>query len=974
MLWEIYDDIRQYIKMTFIPSMRNLFSSIRSFAGIFLVMTVLQLLLSVICIFGIENIKNQQTVLDNFQGQLAGISDAVQSTEGSFITSDEFKTALSSTSIFIGALVIWGVCALSVYAKVTFASADRDKYIWGMYITHGAKKKKVRAMLKNELYLPHLLAVAVSYPLAIYMCNAVMSDGGKTYSHSLLTLAVILLLSYVCIRLVVMYEGFVIRSMSCTELLREEDSPKSVCFPRRHSKLIRGFTSQRYGRNTFWRMRKYYVSLALIAAVPAVMWVCFQVSSTSEDLYLDSDIKEFSVSMRSPIDDTQLQHIALSELGKLDGVSDVSSVASYDAGEIYTHLLLDRQYYSSIADSPYYTTTYADNTAVICQNNIAFRQTVGVSIANVRKGTVSIIYPQDAPEYNLAEGSRIFFAISKLDGNIRTLDESATELLRTDLKEQYTYIELTVGEVLALPSASLSGKQFTNVTDTYFVLNNEDYEKITHRSLDSLSDSIDTESYSYETVLNSDASFNITLPKNKFTESLIKGNIADISGRINMNVTFETDGDRYEMSVMSRSFDYSYINSVSIMSDSVVINVTPYCVIELSTGVMTPTLLAIGTPDVPSSKRQYFASTCEGFTATNGSVTLNDSKLHLRRSSALNAAEIGVHTILSDKNIVDVSDKVKLEELYGDNLFKISCGDTYTPARLGYEFSSVNKGGAILVLPKNSHLSLSVGDKLRVAVTLENVSNLIENSEQLSRYDTLEDHMKNNAYDYVVVYIDDIIYSDTDSPELFLSEEDFSKVINKSAPYTSFDISISSGIESEDYSALREQISKWVSTSRSAPVISSTGEYLKFLLKKNANYQSVILLISTIIPLVVPFLWYYPLASLFDRRRNEIMVLRAMGKKKRTVRASFLHEGVLVSITAFLSVILMCAPAMLIFKTVCSLAKLPLEFEYKYLSLSTLAVAGAFSAVCAFISFWICYATTSSRKKTGKIRRKYGNS
>ena len=256
MFWEIANDIKRRVKMTIVPALRNLFSSTRSLIGLFLVMLIMQVLLSVICVFGIDNIKNQQAVLGEFEQVTETMAQTIKYQEGSFITSDSFKTAMSSSSVFVGALIIWGICAVSVYQKVMFASADRDKYIWGMYVTHGAKKKKIKGMLKSELYLPHAAATVLAYPISLILCSLFFAKQGRTFGFSFLTLIAIILLSYICIRLVVEYQCFLIRSMSCTQMLRNEDAPKSICFPRKFSKLIKGFSPIRYGSSAFLRMRK----------------------------------------------------------------------------------------------------------------------------------------------------------------------------------------------------------------------------------------------------------------------------------------------------------------------------------------------------------------------------------------------------------------------------------------------------------------------------------------------------------------------------------------------------------------------------------------------------------------------------------------------------------------------------------------------------------------------------------------------
>jgi ABC-type lipoprotein release transport system permease subunit len=151
-----------------------------------------------------------------------------------------------------------------------------------------------------------------------------------------------------------------------------------------------------------------------------------------------------------------------------------------------------------------------------------------------------------------------------------------------------------------------------------------------------------------------------------------------------------------------------------------------------------------------------------------------------------------------------------------------------------------------------------------------------------------------------------------------------------------------------------------------APEISSTGAYLEHLLRRHANYERLLVLISVIVPLIIPFIWYYPLVTLFDRRKTEVRVLEATGKKRRTIRGCFAVEGALVGASAFAAVLALCLPAMLIFKVLCFICKLPIEFSFGAIKMSTLLTAAAISASCALVSFGICYATTS----TGRIKKK----
>ncbi len=977
LLWEIANDIRKYVRMTVLPAMRSLFSSFRALAGIMLVMLVLQTLLSVICIFGVQNIKNAQTVLSEFKAELAGISDAVASAEGSFITSDAFKTALSSTSILIGALVIWGICAVTVYSKVSTSSAERDKYIWGMYITHGAKRRKIRGLLKNELYLPFLVSTAVAYPLSLWLLNRVSAAHGFVYSHSSLTLLLIILLSYICIRLVVAYQSLLIRSMTPTDMLVREDSPKSVSFPRRHGRLIRGFSPLRYASEAFIRMRKYYISLALIAAVPAVILVCFYVSSTSEDAYLDTKINEFSLTLPSGANEQEIKQITEKDIGSISGISQVESTAKFDASKIYTHILIDGSYYNSTDSSPLFTKTYAAGKINICIGNEQAERTLGCAYVP-KRGKIDIVYPYGSTEYNIPVGTVLHFAVSK-DGQTKLID---SDRLTKDLGENYTIVELEVASVNSLPRASLDKRGFTNITDTYFFLSPDDYKLITGRSQESFLSTVASDSYTYSPANPSSGEFTLTLPRDSFTERLCAGDIVKINGTMAAELSLTGDVPLDNGTVTrtwnsvfeNKPFSAAYINSVTVDTESVLLNVTPQLTVVAYDSIIRDGCFALGTPAIPSKYDMYFASTHDRYELRGASVTLEDKEIILCRSSLTTPESNGSYAIFRDGYKNDSNDLLPLETLYADNGFDLVCADSTTLSALSLPLSLQKTKGVTLVLPvEHSHLALKSGDKIRIARTLYDVSNYSEaSSVQGGNYDLLSSHLQSNSYEYLVMRIDEVIYSeDIKRASVLLSPDDFSSIIGKKAPYTSMTVFIDANMDSTEYASMREALSLWTKTSLLHPTVSSTGSYLQYLLRRNSNYESSLALVSSILPLLIPFIWYYPTATLFDRRRTEIAVLVSVGKKKRKIRAAFILEGIFAAIAAFAAVLLLCLPCMWVFKTVCTFAKLPLSFEYEFISLPILMGAGAFAALCAFLSMLVCYCTTASgRIKKSKIRRR----
>ena len=970
MLWELGEYLKRKIVTTIIPALKNLFSSKKSLAGMLLVMLILQVLLSVICITGIENIISQQTVLNEYMSLIA--SSGVEELGSDTFSSESIETAFNSISIFIGALLIWGACAITVYQKLTFSAAERDKYVWGMYVTHGAKVRKIRSMLRYELYLPHVIATAAGYPLALALCNYAFRHHGYSYSFYWLSFLAVIVLSYISIRLVMEYQCLLIRRMSCVQMLKEEDAPKSVCFPRKHSRLVRGFTSLRYGYVTFIRMRKYYVSLAAIAAVPAVIWVCFFVSSKGEDTYLSSEINEFDVNISTGITADKLDTIESVNLSKIDGISSVSASAYYPSSRIYTHILLDRQFYSSTALTPHYTDLYADNTITLCCYDTAFRQHVGY-IGTIRQGYVTIITSADRPRYNYKDGDKIWLAVSKLNGEIRAVNENDLSLLRQEV-DDCEYIELKVSTVRVLSDGGLSTKGFANPDNTYFVLSPTDYKQITSIDPSIYSYEVDASDISYDATVDKKGNLNITFNRSAFGDTLpSKGNCIELNGRFSATVTLTTYRNKTNPTQQwthsfDEKFEYLYVNSVSVTNDTVTLNVSPYAIVTVHSGLFEDDLLAFGTPELNSSNGKYFASTCyDNMTLSNTSVIIDTGIATVHTSSAVNAANAGTHALVTSDVLPSSSGRLLLQQFYADNSFILACADKRTKAALGVNAPYVGAGEAVLVLPANGahHYALSVGDEILMAITKFDVSTYNPNAIlTIPEYDMLYQLIHTKKHDYLSYTVTHVTVSDSVSkPTIFVNSTDFCSIIQKQAPYVGFDIIIDSGIDSADYARLRKEISEWASMSTVQLSVESKGAFVEYILRKNANYSTIMMLIGFLVPLIIPFIWYYPIATLFDRRRNEMLLLRAVGKKRSQIFASFAIEGSLVSLGAFLAVVLFCYPALLTFSAICAICGLPMTIDVNVLTPIVMLVAAAFSALCAAVSFAICYVTTFPKKQ-----------
>lgn len=972
MLWEIYDDIRSYIKMTLIPSMRNIFASIRGLSSMLLVMLILQVLLSVICISGFENIVKQNEALKSFQEDIEAstvVGANVEDNEGSYAMSNGFDTVKDGTLILVGALGLWAICSLAVYQRIASASSDRDRYVWGMYVVHGAKKKKIRAMLKCELYAPHFAATLIAYPLSLFLCNKLL-DG--TYRFSVIPLLITLILSFICIRLVVEYECLLIRNMTPTYMLREEDSPKSICYPRKNSTLVRGFTPARYGRSSFSRMRKYYISLSAVAAIPALLWICLLVSAKGETEFLHKDVEEFTIKSQVGLSEEELGAIRDKTLQASDRVTAVNASASYDASGIHTHFLSEESLLSEKRYSPYFTTTYGDNLLTITMNDAAFKHYTGCQTIKPSRGTASVIYPDDHSDYAIKEGDRVFIAVSKLDGEVRVVDSNELALLRSDLENEYDYIELDVVSVKTYAQESLIASGFTYVKETYFVLNDEDYKEITSLERQSMSVS----EYEYTKLLDGKASFEITLSRSALKTLPKAGDCIEVLGAYTGHLVIQNVDSIYLYNstieqAIKNNFSFAYVNSVTEDGDSVILNVTPQDEVLFSTPFgATIAIVGFGTPKMASHDTTYFINTAnEDLSFSNGTVKI-EGDIIIHTSSRISGAAAGVHAILPAEALSVTDGRLRLDELFANDDFIISAKDSTTSSVLGVEIGAVESGMLTLVLPSsgNHYLNVSEGDELLLATTLEDVFTYDPKAISTeSKYDVLDSHVKNNQYDYTPLTVAKVVYSDeTDRVHILVSSEDFSRITNKQGAYTSVSITLDNDTESAEYSRIRNWLGGLVAADVRLTSVSSTGAYLDRLLRANADYSSVILLISILIPMIIPFIWYYPLSTLFDRRRSEIKILEAIGKKRGQIYASFAAECALLCACAFLTVPVLCGPVMLIYKLSCIFFRLPIEFEYSYLSLPILIAGGAAVALCAAICFCICVAGTLPRKNKRK--------
>ncbi|MBO5415755.1 MAG: hypothetical protein J6A83_03920 [Clostridia bacterium] len=992
--------------MTIRPAMKNLFSSKKSAIGMLCVMLILQTLLSVICITGVENIKTQNNILKDHNANLAlyseseekteapvtdasdsELTDSAASDEGRLVPS-EVNSALNGIPIFGGFLCLWIITAIIVYQRISSASADRDKYMWGMYITYGAQRKKVRNILKYELYSVLAVATIPSYFLALKLCNFLVSKQGYQYSFEVIPFLLVLLFSYICIRLVVAYEVKLIGRRSCTELLKEEEGPSKLCRPRRTGILRKGFSPLRYAATSFMRLRKYYVMLALAAAIPAIIWICCQTAAYSQNQYLSSDIKEYKITIKNGITENDLKKVYFKNLCEIQGVSSVTSSAIYPADEISMFMLADRsQYKDESASILHGYDVYADGDAVLACCSQAFKNKTGLSM-KVPRGKVTVILPNDDTSYSFEEGETLCVAVSRLDGKIRTDIVDVNTAIEQDLSEEYEYELFTIDKVTSL-RRTFASSSFINVEQPYFLFNEADFEKITSLSPNYFSHDINDAQISFDPSVKEDGSIDLVIGKSDLAVLPKKGDTIQLRGSASYNITLRTQDGETLNNCLQLTFNLLNVNSVSVSDNQVNINASPRVSAVMKYDMVEPTVIFFGLPEqIPSDAENsiYLPHDTEdgAIRVYDSTVTLDFSESVIFTDPTVRAADAGTHLKLGGANISAQTKEKKLllENLYGNNLFDIVCGDSTTTEALGIDVTVTESGKAAIILPEKYlyDFDLAIGDIIRINKTEFDVSQYESDNWQLKDPKERLSEIIGKSFEYQRFEITEIIYSDeAKRPQVIICGEDFASAMNIAAPYTQLNVFLDNSVDSERYAAINDSLTyelqkiSLLSSNASSANIVSNGAFLDFLLKKNANHGLWISVIGTLIPLTLPFIWYYPLATLFERRRHDYITLKNLGKKKSKIRAIFFLEGLMVALTALIAIALLCYPCMLAFDLVCFLFELPIDFNVSFLTPATFISACAAGLFCVALSFVICYFIAAPKKpKIKKTKKQKG--
>jgi len=971
MLWDVWEFIVDWFKLTLTPAMKNLFSSKKNFTGMFLAVLILQILLCVICIAGVSNIIGQNDILDDVERYIADDEELMWAVE----------VISNSTMILIGALCIWVICALTVYWKMTVAAADRSRYVWGMFICYGSARKKILKMLLCELNITMLVALVLAYPIAFLICReAAPATAEILASPGSFWLAFIIVL--IAVRFCAGFQTRLICRQTCVSLLGGEGVVENIISPRRSGSLICGFTPLRIAKTVFWRSRRYYASLALAAALPAVIWVCCQTASVSEMTALDEDIEEFVISAPTGLASETLELEYFDELDDIEGVASIRAEAKGSGYSLGIHVLVESDNVTGNTEYVKLSELCADSkfSFVPC-NDLSFFCNTGVSYS-VAEGEAVVVFggryrhdiwdesvepPNDLKKYLLVSPSA-----DDLEYPKNLLDDS------------YDYIKLKIKDTV---SNSTDGVNF-NIDGVFVILNPTDYEKVTKLDAESRNFAVNSDIFEIDTSAYSDGSFQITAKKSLLEQ------VPEVGGAIvieNSSIAYTAEMDflnqdktKDEAENLEHLVRNGVINSrvfmiyeVEEIGDTVRMRVAPQSVSIVMKIFPAGDKLTIniGTPILEGTRLKVIARNPKvDFSVSYSTVSLSGTAT-FDFMSDVSAEEIKSFMVLEATDIADTDGVVWLEDVYATNEFTLVCADTITPASMGFEDIYVSERGAVVIIPTGGNIPFTVedGQDLFIARSIpfdpsdyEDNYKFFDNNSYL-----LQRQMEASKYQYERLTVDEVVEGNVDSVHIFVDEAVYSAIIGLEKPYIQLGVLIESDVTPDEYATITAELSEWVrlTTTDEEPIsFSAVGEYFGVMLRAAADYSVWLRIIALMTPLLIPMIWYYPQSMTFARRRNDCRILLDIGRRKRELRRMFLWEALMAAAVAAVGVIVLTPIGMLIFDITIDLFEMPLEFDFASFDAVSFVLALAVSAACAAMTVIIGGETAILSKR--KMKRK----
>ena len=296
-------------------------------------------------------------------------------------------------------------------------------------------------------------------------------------------------------------------------------------------------------------------------------------------------------------------------------------------------------------------------------------------------------------------------------------------------------------------------------------------------------------------------------------------------------------------------------------------------------------------------------------------------------------------------------------------------------------YSILNNENTVIIsdeIYNSKKFNFKVGDKIILSKHMENISSF--DGDYFDTVGVLEHLVEDNIYEFYEFTVGAIIKDYGDSEGTFtigMSESDYRTLTNKRAVPKTVNILLSPNSTISEANELDKGLSSLFYYMGSEYRLTRTHDVVEHNMTVEENQRVFVVFLSYLVLVMCPVVWFFSQFAFFDKRKNELYVLRAYGAKEKNISKIFLYSGAVVSALGFLISILMSLPmSYLIYKTMSSWLPsagfINTGINYKfYISPMALLLSAFVTAISGFVSAYMPYKFTTTPKNNKQKRNKH---
>ena len=497
--------LRDFHQLTLIPTLRRMFGKQRWGNTLMLIAVfyLISAMLGVICFSHHVNLLENDRLAADYEQYIS--STAASAAENNQAAAAAFRYIVSSkielNAVFLFFMTVWAILSTFALARVFHATVERDKYIYGLYVTFGSDTRRIRGKIHTEFISAALVASIAALPTAYFSTRAIYLANGQAFRTGLRPFFQIAILLTLVSLLGAGYLSRRITQSTCLELMAALDCSDYVSSPRASrlfgKRMYNG--SLRYARLAILRMRRYYIPLVLtVAVVAGVFFGSMNLALEGERASLET-VHEYTIEFSRGVSADHVQEGYLDHLLTVDAVDSVEALAHGTAEQLGTHLLADGSLYRTEQDDTLVKQGLylaADDIHLICADGdtrtelggkkvlpddwdtkLTFTQKSYNHSLIPEAGYAVYMYPMGSdPSLQVQAGDIVQLALPRGEAG-RTLTDKLDDTL-------YEYLPITISEVVAVPDVHFvtlfdATPICPRIGDDYLLLNPSDYAAVT---------------------------------------------------------------------------------------------------------------------------------------------------------------------------------------------------------------------------------------------------------------------------------------------------------------------------------------------------------------------------------------------------------------------------------------------------------------------------------------------------------------